>query len=178
MTTCFFSSLIRDCFKEYYGFITKYRSCYEQNEGDPKLIRGLAFFRRCLFTVSLLLRHFDFEKEEVYKGLQVRVAVNCSEEVYYYLLRLPNVIPSSSFPHFSLALTPCSRCSRLCSSSCGTSPGTSSLTPSTHWETSASDTTNSCWKLSSNNSTLTSSRKASTQRNTRLRYVRKKKLQS
>ena len=64
-------SLIRDCFKKYYDFITKYRKCHEQNDKDPKLFKGLVYFRRCLFTVSLLLRHFDFEKEEVYGGLPV-----------------------------------------------------------------------------------------------------------
>lgn len=65
--------LIKDCFVKYYGQMTKYRMVHQNDPKDPRLNenRTLSQFRRALFTVSLLLRHFDFENKEVYQDLTV-----------------------------------------------------------------------------------------------------------
>lgn len=63
--------LIRDCFVKYFSFMTKYRKHHEINPDDPrcKEQRTLAWFRRAMFTVSQLLRHFDFTDDALYTGL-------------------------------------------------------------------------------------------------------------
>ena len=72
-------NLIRDCFDNYFTKITvKYKRLHEANPKDPRLAdRGnMVTFRRALFTVGLLLRHFDFSSKEVYDGLQVSLYVS------------------------------------------------------------------------------------------------------
>ena len=49
-----------------------YRRAHEANKDNPQLARAQATLRRAMFTVSLLLRHFDFNDEAVYAGLRVR----------------------------------------------------------------------------------------------------------
>ncbi len=61
--------LIRDCFSKYYEHMVKFRKHYEEYPEDPRLTQAAPVFRRALFTVSLLLRYFDFSKPEVYDGL-------------------------------------------------------------------------------------------------------------
>lgn len=62
--------LIRDCFKKYYNILNKYRSWLEMNSTGLEIkYRGL--FRRSLFIVGLLLRHFDFRNPEVIGDLPV-----------------------------------------------------------------------------------------------------------
>ncbi len=61
--------LIRDCFKEYFRWMTKFKEVHSANSNDPRLSANLSDFRRAMFTVGLLLRHFDFTQEEIYKGL-------------------------------------------------------------------------------------------------------------
>lgn len=64
--------LIRDCFKKYYGYLTKYKTLLEEEgrEGaNDKKAR--MYFRRALFTVGLLLRHFDFKDADVIGDLPV-----------------------------------------------------------------------------------------------------------
>ena len=66
--------LIQDCFDSYFTKITvKYKKLHEANPSDPRLTeqRNMVTFRRALFTVGLLLRHFDFSQKELYDGLQV-----------------------------------------------------------------------------------------------------------
>ena len=65
--------LIRDCFGKYFGQMSKYRLFHESNPDDPRCKdrKTLATFRRALFTVSSLLRHFDFKEEALYSGLKV-----------------------------------------------------------------------------------------------------------
>jgi cohesin loading factor subunit SCC2 len=67
--------LVRDCFSKYYGHMTQYRSVYEANSEDARLAAATPRFRRALFTVGLLLKHFDFSKEELYTGLPVSAAI-------------------------------------------------------------------------------------------------------
>ena len=61
--------LIRDCFRKYFGALNEYKGLHERNPDNPKLIQHRPFFRRALFTVGLLLRHFDFTHEEVFHFL-------------------------------------------------------------------------------------------------------------
>ena len=65
--------LIRDCFKKYYFFMTTYKKAHEANPEDPRLEENKtkSKFRRGLYTVGLLLMHFDFMSPELYTGLEV-----------------------------------------------------------------------------------------------------------
>ena len=63
--------LIRDCFTQYFGWMTKFRAAHRLNPDDPRLGPNLPQFRRAMFTVGLLLKHFDFDKEELHRGLPV-----------------------------------------------------------------------------------------------------------
>lgn len=68
--------LIRDCFKKYYGYLTQYKTLLEEEgrEGaNDKKAR--MYFRRALFTVGLLLRHFDFKDADVIGDLPVSLFV-------------------------------------------------------------------------------------------------------
>ena len=58
-------SLIRDCFRKYFGSLTEYKQLHERTPDNPRLVQHRPFFRRSLFTVGLILRHFDFTNEEV-----------------------------------------------------------------------------------------------------------------
>lgn len=63
--------LIRDCFNKYYGNLLKYKDLLASDPDNPMLIRYKPLFRRALFTVGLLLRHFDFTDKEVIAELAV-----------------------------------------------------------------------------------------------------------
>jgi len=63
-------SLIRDCFRNYFGHIQQYKKLHLKDPKNDKLLKYLPYFRRSLFTVGLLFRHFDFSKEELYAGLE------------------------------------------------------------------------------------------------------------
>jgi hypothetical protein len=45
--------------------LTEYKLMHERDPDNPRLVQHWPFFRRALFTVGLLLRHFDFTDEEV-----------------------------------------------------------------------------------------------------------------
>ena len=67
-------TLIRDCFKQFYAMMAKFREVHGGNPNDTRLGgQNLAKFRRALFVVGLLIRYFDFSKEELYQGLKVRL---------------------------------------------------------------------------------------------------------
>lgn len=65
--------LIRDCFKQYYGSVIKYKDCLEKDTDYCKniVINCKPAFRRALFIVGLLLRHFDFTDKDVIGDLPV-----------------------------------------------------------------------------------------------------------
>jgi len=65
-------ALVRDCFSKLYSQMTQYRNHYERNPKDPRLDQVTPKFRRSMFTVGLLLKHFDFSNPDVYSGLEVR----------------------------------------------------------------------------------------------------------
>jgi len=80
-------TLIRDCFKKYFGHLNSFKKVHEKDPTDPRLAKATPFFRRSLFTVGLLLRHFDFTQEELYTGLEwgseTKMAV--FEAIYYFM---------------------------------------------------------------------------------------------
>ena len=47
---------------------------HENDAKDLRLVKATPFFRRALFTVGLLLRHFDFTEKDLYRGLEVTLA--------------------------------------------------------------------------------------------------------
>ena len=54
--------------------LAKFREVHGGNPNDTRLGgQNLAKFRRALFVVGLLIRYFDFSKEELYQGLKVRL---------------------------------------------------------------------------------------------------------
>ncbi|XP_046612263.1 nipped-B-like protein [Neodiprion virginianus] len=77
--------LIRDCFKKYYGHLTDYKSLYEKNRTNPILQKNRPFFRRALFTVGLLLRHFNFTDKEVTEGLPENIKDQVFETLSYFV---------------------------------------------------------------------------------------------
>ncbi|XP_066599133.1 nipped-B-like protein A [Prorops nasuta] len=77
--------LIRDCFKKYYGHLTEYKSYYEKDPNNPMLLKYRPFFRRALFTVGLLLRHFNFTDPEVIEGLADNIKDQVFETLSYFV---------------------------------------------------------------------------------------------
>ncbi|KAK2582564.1 hypothetical protein KPH14_004854 [Odynerus spinipes] len=77
--------LIRDCFKKYYGHLTEYKSLYEKDPANPMLLKYRPFFRRALFTVGLLLRHFNFTDPEVIEGLADNIKDQVFETLNYFV---------------------------------------------------------------------------------------------
>jgi len=80
-------TLIRDCFKKYFGHLNSFKKVHEKDPEDPRLAKATPFFRRSLFTVGLLLRYFDFTQEDLYTGLEwgseTKMAV--FEAIYYFM---------------------------------------------------------------------------------------------
>lgn len=90
--------LIRDCFKKYYGHLTDYKSFYEKDPKNPMLIKYRPFFRRALFTVGLLLRHFDFMDPEVIEGLADNIKDQVFETLSYFVH-----LDNDDIRHFTLS---------------------------------------------------------------------------
>ena len=80
-------TLIRDTFKKYFGNLIQFKRAHEKDPGDPRLPANSPMFRRSLFTVGLLLRHFDFTQEELYAGLEwgSETKMTVFESIYYFL---------------------------------------------------------------------------------------------
>ena len=80
-------TLIRDTFKKYFGNLIHFKKAHEKDPGDPRLPANIPMFRRSLFTVGLLLRHFDFTLEELYAGLEwgSETKMTVFESIYYFL---------------------------------------------------------------------------------------------
>uniref|UniRef100_A0ABD2WUA4 Nipped-B protein n=2 Tax=Trichogramma kaykai TaxID=54128 RepID=A0ABD2WUA4_9HYME len=77
--------LIRDCFNKYYGHIAHYKSFYEKDPKNPSLAKVKPLFRRALFTVGLLLRHFDFTDHQVIDGLPENIKDQVFETLSYFV---------------------------------------------------------------------------------------------
>lgn len=69
--------LIRDCFKKFYEYITKLKKWFENdNKNFLQNAHYRKYLRRALFTVGLLLRHFNFKDPEVIGDLPVSLVIN------------------------------------------------------------------------------------------------------
>ncbi|XP_029173318.1 nipped-B-like protein B [Nylanderia fulva] len=90
--------LIRDCFKKYYGHLTEYKSFYEKDPTNPMLLKYRPFFRRALFTVGLLLRHFNFTDAEVIEGLADNIKDQVFETLNYFVH-----LENDDIRHFTLS---------------------------------------------------------------------------
>lgn len=90
--------LIRDCFKKYYGHLTDYKSFYERDPTNPMLLKYRPFFRRALFTVGLLLRHFNFMDPEVIEGLADNIKDQVFETLNYFVH-----LDNDDIRHFTLS---------------------------------------------------------------------------
>lgn len=90
--------LIRDCFKKYYGHLTEYKSFYERDPTNPMLLKCRPFFRRALFTVGLLLRHFNFTDPEVIEGLADNIKDQVFETLNYFVH-----LDNDDIRHFTLS---------------------------------------------------------------------------
>ncbi|XP_059489671.1 nipped-B-like protein isoform X2 [Neocloeon triangulifer] len=77
--------LIRDCFKNYYGTISSYKQLHLKDRNDPRLAQHKAYFKRALFTVGLLMRHFDFTIPEVNEGLPTDIKDQVFQSFFYFL---------------------------------------------------------------------------------------------
>lgn len=81
--------LIRDCFKKYYDYLMKFRKLLENTSESEMKNRGL--FRRSLFIIGLLLRHFDFHNPEVIGDLSVSTIIFI---IYCLVVHLSRVFSS------------------------------------------------------------------------------------
>ncbi|XP_012219437.1 nipped-B-like protein A [Linepithema humile] len=90
--------LIRDCFKKYYGHLTWYKSFYEKDPTNPMLLKYRPYFRRALFTVGLLLRHFNFMDPEVIEGLADNIKDQVFETLSYFVH-----LDNDDIRHFTLS---------------------------------------------------------------------------
>ncbi|XP_076249024.1 nipped-B cohesin loading factor [Calliopsis andreniformis] len=90
--------LIRDCFKKYYGHLTEYKSFYEKDPTNPMLLKYRPFVRRALFTVGLLLRHFNFTDAEVIEGLAENIKDQVFETLNYFVH-----LDNDDIRHFTLS---------------------------------------------------------------------------
>lgn len=90
--------LIRDCFKKYYGHLTEYKSFYEKDPTNPMLLKYRPFVRRALFTVGLLLRHFNFTDPEVIEGLAENIKDQVFETLNYFVH-----LDNDDIRHFTLS---------------------------------------------------------------------------
>lgn len=77
--------LIRDCFKKFYEFLNRYKNWIETDYRLYQEVKSKAYFRRSLFIVGLLLRHFDFKNPEVSGDLSVSIKIQCYSKIPFSL---------------------------------------------------------------------------------------------
>ncbi|KAK7086913.1 hypothetical protein SK128_008836 [Halocaridina rubra] len=77
--------LIKDCFIRYHSFICEYKKLNEDNPQNPKLETCKPFFRRALYTIGLLLKHFDLKSEEVRCGLPADITEQVVDTLMYFM---------------------------------------------------------------------------------------------
>ncbi|KAJ8923545.1 hypothetical protein NQ315_010123 [Exocentrus adspersus] len=80
--------LIRDCFKKYYEYLIRYKTWLELDYTKCVVdIKYRALFRRALFIVGLLLRHFDFRNPEVIGDLPPDTKDQVYQTMTFFLQR-------------------------------------------------------------------------------------------
>lgn len=79
--------LIRDCFKRFYDYISLFKT-HVENDKDHFYLHDAKYrqyFRRALFTVGLLLRHFNFKDPEVRGDLPEDIKDQVFETLTFFL---------------------------------------------------------------------------------------------
>lgn len=76
--------LIRDCFNKYYGILRDAKE-KETFVRHPTSNQYRPLVRRALFTVGLLLRHFDFTDKDVIEGLDADIKNQVFETLMYFV---------------------------------------------------------------------------------------------
>ncbi|XP_022901337.1 nipped-B protein [Onthophagus taurus] len=81
--------LIRECFDKYYTYLLRYKSRLEVHANDPAIKNNICrqYFRRALFIVGLLLRHFDFRDSEVIGDLSPDIKDQVFKTMSFFLLQ-------------------------------------------------------------------------------------------
>ncbi|KAJ8930877.1 hypothetical protein NQ314_016297 [Rhamnusium bicolor] len=80
--------LIRDCFKKYYEYLIRYKTWVEMDYTKCLVdIKYRALFRRALFIVGLLLRHFDFKDPDVIGDLPADTKDQVYQTMTFFLQR-------------------------------------------------------------------------------------------
>ncbi|XP_042884604.1 nipped-B-like protein isoform X2 [Penaeus japonicus] len=82
--------LIKDCFNRYHSFISDYKRLNEENPDNPRLENYKPFFRRALYTIGLLLKHFDLKNQVVRCGLPDNITEQVFETLMYFM-GLPDI---------------------------------------------------------------------------------------
>ncbi|XP_071519960.1 nipped-B-like protein [Panulirus ornatus] len=77
--------LIKDCFTRYHIFIVDYKRLSEENPNNPKLATLKPLFRRALYTIGLLLKHFDLKNEKIRCGLPDNITEQVFETLMYFM---------------------------------------------------------------------------------------------
>ncbi|CAH1153389.1 unnamed protein product [Phaedon cochleariae] len=79
--------LIRDCFKKYYEYLLRYKNWVEMDYRTCQEVKYRGLFRRALFIVGLLLRHFDFKNPEVIGDLSPETKDEVYQTMTFFLQR-------------------------------------------------------------------------------------------
>jgi len=76
-------SLMRECFKKYYKNILKFR----ENSELQSYKSAVAFWRRSLYNIGMLLRYFDFSSEDLYAGLETgsETVRSAFDTIFYFV---------------------------------------------------------------------------------------------
>ncbi|KAG5893186.1 hypothetical protein JTB14_016463 [Gonioctena quinquepunctata] len=79
--------LIRDCFKKYYEYLIRYKNWVEMDYRMCQEVKYRGLFRRALFIVGLLLRHFDFKDPEVLGDMSPETKDEVYQTMTFFLQR-------------------------------------------------------------------------------------------
>ncbi|XP_050736968.1 nipped-B-like protein isoform X1 [Eriocheir sinensis] len=89
--------LIKDCFNRYHTFIVDYKKYSEDNPQCPKLETHKPLFRRSLYTIGLLLKHFDLKDETVRCGLPEGITDQVFDTLMFFMDH-----PDTNIRHYTL----------------------------------------------------------------------------
>ncbi|CAG9828593.1 unnamed protein product [Diabrotica balteata] len=79
--------LIRDCFNKFYEYLIRYKNWVDMDYSTHQEVKYKAVFRRSLFIVGLLLRHFDFKDPEVLGDLSSDIKDVVYQTMTFFLQR-------------------------------------------------------------------------------------------
>lgn len=79
----------------YHTFIVDYKRYSEENPQCPKLETRKPLFRRSLYTIGLLLKHFNLKDETVRCGLPVSHSLHLVIDITFSNVSVYNPVPNS-----------------------------------------------------------------------------------